>query len=31
MIEGEMIFNPTNSQRDVSDLDLVVAAPRTRW
>jgi polyribonucleotide nucleotidyltransferase len=24
MIEGEMIFNPTNSQRDVSDLDLVV-------
>jgi polyribonucleotide nucleotidyltransferase len=26
MIEGEMIFNPTNSQRDVSDLDLVVAA-----
>ncbi|HUF77408.1 MAG TPA: polyribonucleotide nucleotidyltransferase [Thermoanaerobaculia bacterium] len=25
MIEGEMIFNPTNSQRDVSDLDLVVA------
>ncbi|MFP3941981.1 MAG: polyribonucleotide nucleotidyltransferase, partial [Thermoanaerobaculia bacterium] len=25
MIEGEMIFNPTNSQRDVSDLDLIVA------
>ena len=24
MIEGEMIFNPTNSQRDVSELDLVV-------
>ncbi len=24
MIEDEMIFNPTNSQRDVSDLDLVV-------
>ena len=24
MIEGEMLFNPTNSQRDVSDLDLVV-------
>ncbi|HEX6200732.1 MAG TPA: polyribonucleotide nucleotidyltransferase [Thermoanaerobaculia bacterium] len=24
MIEGDMIFNPTNSQRDVSDLDLVV-------
>jgi polyribonucleotide nucleotidyltransferase len=24
MIEDEMIFNPSNSQRDVSDLDLVV-------
>ncbi|HXU44948.1 MAG TPA: polyribonucleotide nucleotidyltransferase [Thermoanaerobaculia bacterium] len=24
MIEGELIFNPTNSQRIVSDLDLVV-------
>ena len=25
LIEGEIIINPTNSQRDVSDLDLVVA------
>lgn len=24
LIDGEVIFNPTNSQRDVSDLDLVV-------
>ncbi len=24
MIDGELLFNPTNSQRDVSDLDLVV-------
>ncbi len=24
LIEGDVIFNPTNSQRDVSDLDLVV-------
>ncbi|MDX1996244.1 MAG: polyribonucleotide nucleotidyltransferase, partial [Thermoanaerobaculia bacterium] len=24
LIEGEVVFNPTNSQRDVSDLDLVV-------
>ena len=24
MIDGEIILNPTNSQRDVSDLDLVV-------
>ncbi len=24
LIEGEMVFNPTNSQRDVSDLDLIV-------
>jgi polyribonucleotide nucleotidyltransferase len=24
MIEGQLIFNPTNSERDVSDLDLVV-------
>ncbi len=24
LVEGEMVFNPTNSQRDVSDLDLVV-------
>jgi len=24
LIEGEMVFNPTNSQRDVADLDLVV-------
>ncbi|MFQ5349597.1 MAG: polyribonucleotide nucleotidyltransferase [Thermoanaerobaculia bacterium] len=24
MIEGELVFNPTNSQRDVSDLDLIV-------
>ena len=25
LIDGEIIINPTNSQRDVSDLDLVVA------
>jgi len=25
LVEGEIIINPTNSQRDVSDLDLVVA------
>jgi polyribonucleotide nucleotidyltransferase len=25
LIDGEVIINPTNSQRDVSDLDLVVA------
>ncbi|HNZ96954.1 MAG TPA: hypothetical protein PKM64_07155 [Thermoanaerobaculia bacterium] len=24
LVDGEVIFNPTNSQRDVSDLDLVV-------
>ncbi len=24
LIDGELVFNPTNSQRDVSDLDLVV-------
>jgi len=24
LLEGEIVFNPTNSQRDVSDLDLVV-------
>jgi polyribonucleotide nucleotidyltransferase len=24
LIEGELVFNPTNSQRDVADLDLVV-------
>ncbi|MCG8463111.1 MAG: polyribonucleotide nucleotidyltransferase, partial [Holophagales bacterium] len=24
LIDGEMVFNPTNSERDVSDLDLVV-------
>ncbi len=24
LIDGELIFNPTNSQRDVSDLDLIV-------
>jgi polyribonucleotide nucleotidyltransferase len=24
LVEGELVFNPTNSQRDVSDLDLVV-------
>ena len=24
MVEGEMVFNPTNSQRDISDLDLIV-------
>jgi polyribonucleotide nucleotidyltransferase len=27
-IDGELIINPTNSQRDVSDLDLVVAGTR---
>jgi len=24
LIDGELVFNPTNSQRDVSDLDLIV-------
>ncbi len=24
MVDGEMVFNPTNSQRDVADLDLMV-------
>ncbi len=24
LIDGEMVFNPTNSQRDVSELDLIV-------
>ncbi len=24
LIDGDLVFNPTNSQRDVSDLDLVV-------
>jgi len=24
MVEGEVVFNPTNSQRDVADLDLIV-------
>ena len=24
LIEGEIVFNPTNSQRDISDLDLIV-------
>ncbi len=24
LVQGEIVFNPTNSQRDVSDLDLVV-------
>ena len=28
LIDGEVVFNPTNSQRDVSDLDLVVVASR---
>src|SRR6186997_1191704 len=28
MIDGQLIVNPTNSQRDVSDLDLVVAGTR---
>ena len=28
MIDGQLIINPTNSQRDVSDLDLVVAGTR---
>jgi polyribonucleotide nucleotidyltransferase len=28
MIDGELIVNPTNSQRNVSDLDLVVAGTR---
>lgn len=27
-IDGQIVFNPTNSQRDVSDLDLVVVATR---
>ncbi len=26
LIDGEIVFNPTNSQRDVSDLDLIVVA-----
>ena len=26
LIDGQVIFNPTNSQRDVADLDLVVVA-----
>src|SRR6185295_13922755 len=25
-IDGQMVFNPTNSQRDAADLDLIVAA-----
>jgi polyribonucleotide nucleotidyltransferase len=25
LVEGEIVFNPENSQRDVSDLDLIVA------
>jgi polyribonucleotide nucleotidyltransferase len=24
LVEGEIVFNPTNSQRDISDLDLIV-------
>ncbi len=28
MIDGQLIVNPTNSQRDASDLDLVVAGTR---
>ena len=28
LIDGELVVNPTNSQRDVSDLDLVVAGTR---
>src|SRR6188474_966104 len=28
MIDGQLVTNPTNSQRDVSDLDLVVAGTR---
>ncbi|MBZ0113549.1 MAG: polyribonucleotide nucleotidyltransferase, partial [Thermoanaerobaculia bacterium] len=28
MIDGEMIMNPTNSQRDISELDLIVAGTR---
>jgi polyribonucleotide nucleotidyltransferase len=28
LIEGEMVFNPTNSQRDVADLDLVVVGTK---
>ncbi len=27
-IDGQMVFNPTNSQRDISDLDLVVVGTR---
>ena len=26
LVEGQIVFNPTNSQRDVADLDLVVVA-----
>ncbi len=26
LVEGQVVFNPTNSQRDVADLDLVVVA-----
>ncbi len=29
LIGGELVFNPTNSQRDVSDLDLVVVGTET--
>jgi len=28
LIDGETVFNPTNSQRDVADLDLVVVGTR---
>ena len=28
LVEGEVVFNPTNSQRDVADLDLVVVGTR---
>ena len=30
LIDGEIVINPTNSQRDVSDLDLVVVRHRGR-
>jgi len=28
LIEGEIVFNPTNSQRDIADLDLVVVGTK---
>ena len=30
IVDGERVFNPTNSQRDVADLDLVVVVDRGR-